>query len=91
VPSRYYVIPLISIFGVVVSICVIAQMSPVFAGGKMSTCPKWSGLRDQRAVLEGVGIVDHAYFIALLSFVVVLMLDLAASRPVRREVRVRAS
>jgi hypothetical protein len=59
----------------------------VFAEGKMTTCPEWSGVRDHRVVLEGVGIVvDHAYVIALLSFVVVLMLDLAASRPVRRTV-----
>ena len=37
------------------------------------------------AVMAGI-VVDHAYVIALLSFVVVLMLDLAASRPVRRTV-----
>ena len=42
-------------------------------------------------VLEGVGIVDHAYVIALLSFVVLLALDLGSLRPGRRKVQVRVS
>jgi hypothetical protein len=50
------------------------------------------GCKGLQGLLEGVGIVvDHAYVIALLSFVIVLMLDLAASRPVRQTVRARAN
>ena len=35
--------------------------------------------------------MDHGYLIAILSFVAALMLDLGATRPVRRPVRAGAS
>jgi hypothetical protein len=57
----------------------------------MSACPKGSGVRDQTVVLEGVRSVDYAYVMALLWFVVVLMLDLVATRPIRRAVEARTS